>query len=103
MSDPAVLVARYIEAWNGDDVEARLAFTDPEVTIDWLESNAPWARIHTGHDGARKLFDEIRDSFDVVLTEPHEYVVVGRQVAVRNTAYLRGREGIEVVARSTIV
>jgi hypothetical protein len=35
--------------------------------------------------------------------EPHDFTRTGSQVVVPNTAHLRGRDGIEVVARSTFV
>ena len=41
--------------------------------------------------------------FDDVQVEMHEFTEVGSEVVVPNTVYLRGREGIEVIARSVFV
>ena len=103
MAEPASVVEAYMAAWNAGDLEASLAYIDPEVEIDWSESRAPWAQNYYGRDGGSRLFHELRDGFESTQVEIHEYVVAGNRVAVRNTSHLRGRDGIEVVARSTVV
>ena len=103
MSDPGRLVEQYIAAWNSGDVEATIPFLDPQIEIDWSESHAPWAGTYTGLASARQLYAQMRDGFEAIWGEIHEYVVSGNRVAVPNTAHTRGRDGIEVVARSTIL
>jgi ketosteroid isomerase-like protein len=41
--------------------------------------------------------------FEQVKMEPDRFIESGDSVVVPNSAYLRGRDGIETVARSTIV
>ena len=104
MPDPArAVVEAWLDAWNSDEPERSLVYIDPEAEIDWSESRAPWAQNYHGRDGGLRLFHEIRDAFESSRLEVHDYVVVGDRVGMRNTSHLRGREGIEVVARSTIV
>jgi ketosteroid isomerase-like protein len=97
------IVKKYFDAWNSASFEPEVEDIDAAVAIDWSESNAPYAGTYSGHDGWRELFGEIVASFQGAWAEAHEYVVAGPYVAVHNTAHLRGREGIEVAARSTIV
>lgn len=90
-------------AWNEADFEPSLDAVDPDITIDWSESHAPYAGVYVGIGGWRRLFRELPAAFSEARTELHEYVEAGPSVALRNTAHLRGRDGIEVTASSTIV
>lgn len=104
--DKVELVRRFFDVFYAFDQEAFesiVADIDPAVEIDWSESNAPYAGNYSGLQGWQRLFDEIRASFQDGWFEAHEYRVEGPHVAVQNTAHLRGRNGIEVKARSTIV
>jgi ketosteroid isomerase-like protein len=46
---------------------------------------------------------EFFSTFEDVLVETHGFTEAGSEVVVSNTAHARGRDGIEVVARSTFV
>jgi ketosteroid isomerase-like protein len=43
------------------------------------------------------------ETFDDVRMEPQRFIESGDSVVVPNTAHLRGRDGIETVARSTLL
>ena len=49
------------------------------------------------------FWDEFWSTFEDVQLEAHGFVDAGSEVVVANTAHLRGREGIEVIARSAFV
>ena len=101
--DRQALADSFAAAWNAGDVEATLAYLDPGIEVDWSESNAPYRGVYRGVNGYRRLFAELRQSFQATRTEVHDRVVSGPHLAVANTAHMQGREGIEVAARSTIV
>jgi len=101
--DRVEIVRRYFEAWETGDFEDTLKELDTRITVDWSESKAPYARVYTGLAGARQLYEELRQTFEDARIDAHDLIEAGPCVAARNTAYLRGRAGIEVVARSTIV
>src|SRR3954451_3232769 len=103
MSDLVEIAGRMIDRWNRADFDSDLPDVDPEVEIDWSESKAPYAGTYRGHAGWNELFRHMNESFEHSWAEVHEYIVVGPHVAVRNTGHLRGRGGIEVIARSTLV
>jgi hypothetical protein len=73
------------------------------VEVDWCESRAPYRGMYRGHDGWLRLFAEMRAPFEDVSSEPHRFVVAGQHVAVPYTVRVRGRDGIEVNARNTLV
>jgi ketosteroid isomerase-like protein len=101
--DYVAIARRVTDAWSRGDAEEMTAYMDPDVEIDWRESRAPYAGLYHGGEGFRKLFGETQSAFSSMDIEVHEYVARGPHVAVLNTARLRGREGVEVSARSTIV
>jgi ketosteroid isomerase-like protein len=101
--DRADAIRLYLDAWNTGDVESTIDLVDPGVIVDWSESNAPYRGIYHGLDGYRGLYADLIGAFAGARAEAHEIVEVGDRVAVANTAHLSGRDGIEVIARSTIV
>ena len=51
----------------------------------------------------KTVSSEFWSTFETVELETHGFRQVGSHVVVPNTAHLRGRDGIEVIARSTFV
>jgi ketosteroid isomerase-like protein len=101
--DRVEIVRYYIDRFSSGSFDASLDNVDPEVEVDWSQSRAPYGGIYRGHQGWDRLFREMREAFEASWTEIHEYIEIGPHVAIPNTGHLRGRDGIEVVARSTIV
>src|SRR4051794_40179665 len=97
------IIRRLFDAWARARLDSLMDHVDPAVEVDWSESVAPYRGVYHGHDGWLELFGEIRHSFGEVVSEPHDFVVVGQHVVVPNTARMRGRHGVDVEARSTIL
>jgi SnoaL-like domain len=97
------IIRKCFEAWTTDRFESVAHHLDPAVQVNWCDSRAPYRGIYAGHAGWRQLFGQIRSMFAEVWSEPHDFVVAGQHVAVPHTARMRGRDGIEVAATSTIV
>ena len=97
------IVRRMNEAWNGRDHGAWLAAYSPEAEIDWSRSRGPLKGVYRGHDELEAFWDAFWSTFEDVQVEYHGFTEVGREVVVPNTAHIRGRQGIKVVARSTFV
>ena len=49
------------------------------------------------------FWDEFWSTFEDVQLETYDFAEAGSEVVYSNTAHIRGREGIEVIARSTFV
>ncbi len=97
------VVRRGLEAFNRRDLAAGLATWSPDAELDWSRSNGPLKGVYRGHHGLESFWSEFWSTFETVELETHELTQVGHRVVVPNTAHMRGRDGIEVVAKSTFV
>ena len=97
------VVRRQIEAWNRRDLTTWLALFRSDAEIDWSRARGPLKGVYRGHGELEAFWDEFWSTFEDVQLETHGFTEAGSEVVVSNTAHLRGREGIEVTARSTFV
>jgi ketosteroid isomerase-like protein len=104
MSDePVEVVRRGVEAFNRRDLTANLALWSADAELDWSRSNGPLKGVYRGHQGLETFWNEFWSAFETVELETHGFRQTGSQVVVPNTAHMRGRDGIEVAAKSTFV
>ena len=96
-------VWRLNEAWNRRDLITWLASFSSGGEIDWSRSRGPLKGVYCGRGELQIFWDAFWSTFEDVQVEYHGLTEVGAEVVVPNTAHIRGREGIEVVARSTFV
>jgi ketosteroid isomerase-like protein len=80
-----------------------LASFRSEAEIGWSRARAPFKGVYRGHGELEAFWDEFWSTFEDVQLETHDLTEVGAEVVVPNTAHIRGREGIEVIARSAFV
>ncbi|MCD6015521.1 MAG: hypothetical protein K0R88_1605 [Solirubrobacterales bacterium] len=92
-----------IEAWNRRDVPITRALWHPEAEVDWSRSRGPLKGVYRGREEVEAFQDEFWSMFDKVDLEAHGFMQAGSDVVVPNTAHLRGRDGMEVLARSAFV
>ena len=59
--------------------------------------------VYRGRGEREAFWDAFWSTFEDVQVEYHGFTEAGSEVVVANTAHIRGRQGIEVVARSTFV
>jgi ketosteroid isomerase-like protein len=97
------VVRRNFEAWNRRDLTTWLASFRSDAEIDWSRSRAPFKGVYRGHGELEVFWDEFWSTFEDAQLETHDFTEVGSEVVVPNTAHMRGRQGIEVVARTTLV
>jgi ketosteroid isomerase-like protein len=105
MSQESVeVVKRHVEAWNGRDLEAWLATFASDAEIDWSRSRGPHKGVYRGHGEIETFWGVFWSTFeDVQLETTHGFTEAGSEVVLTNTAHMRGRDGIKVIARSTLV
>ena len=96
------IVRRAIDAYTRRDLDELGRLNSSELELDWSESHAWFARVYRGWDEALRFYNEYFEAFEAIRLEPEAYLEAGDMVVVPNIAYQRGRDGIEVTARSTI-
>lgn len=96
-------VRRHNEAWNRRDRTTWLASFSSDGEIDWSRSRGPLKGVYRGPGEHEVFWNAFWSTFDDVQVEYHGFTEGGSEVVVPNTAHVQGREGIEVVARSTFV
>lgn len=94
---------RAISAYNRRDFEALRAINDPDVELDWSESRGLEAGVYEGLEAVMRFFQDFMTTFERIHIEPDRFIEHGDLVVVPNVAHLRGRDGIETVARSAFV
>jgi ketosteroid isomerase-like protein len=93
---------RGLDAYNRRDIDAMLEQWAPDVVLDWSNARNFDAGVFRGHDEVRAFTQRFLDTWEEVRVElPGDPVEVGDDVlVVENVAHMRGRDGIEVQARS---
>ena len=97
------LVRRAFDAYNRRDRDTLQTPHDPDIEVDWSASPGPESRIYRGREQAKNVFDDFLDMFERVRLVPERFIDAGDAVVVPNSAELRGRGGVQTVARSTWV
>ena len=96
------VVQRHVEAFNRRDQRTWLALFQSDAEIDWSRARGPFKGVYRGHR-EHEAFWDVWLTFDWGETETYNLTEAGSEVVVPNTTTFRGREGIEVVARSAFV
>jgi ketosteroid isomerase-like protein len=104
MSQENVDVAqRNQDAWNRRDLTTWLATFRSDAEIDWSRARGLFRGVYRGPQEHCAFWDVFWATFDDVQVETYGIVGAGTKVVVSNTAHIRGRQGIEVTAKSTFV
>jgi ketosteroid isomerase-like protein len=100
--DNVEIVLRNIDAFNRRDLRAWLATFRSDGEMDWSRALGPLKGVYRGH-GELEVFWDGWLTFDWGELETYDLTEAGSEVVVPNTATFRGRQGIEVVAKSAFV
>ena len=97
------IVKANIDAYNREDWDA-FFFKDaaPGFELDFSRAVGPWRGVF-GPDQIRRVVGEFRETWESARLEPHEFIEAGDLVVVPGTMHVKGRDGIEVVARGAFV
>jgi ketosteroid isomerase-like protein len=100
--DNMEVVRRNVESYNRRDLDVILGNWAPDAVLDWSNSRGVEAGVYRGRGEIRAFWQRFLATWDEVRIEivdgPVE--VEDGVVVVENVTYLRGRDGIEVQARS---
>jgi ketosteroid isomerase-like protein len=97
------IVRRHNEAWNQRDLSSVLVLWRSDAEIDWSRSRGPLKGLYRGHHELEAFWNEFWSTFELVEVELGNFRQTGPYVVASNTAHMRGRDGVEVIARSTSV
>jgi ketosteroid isomerase-like protein len=103
VSENADLVQQALNAYTRRDLEALRALADPDIELDWSASRGWLADVYRGVEDTLRFYDGYFEAFDEIVITPDRFIDAGDSVVVPNVAHQRGRDGIEVTARSTLV
>jgi ketosteroid isomerase-like protein len=104
MSEQNVEVVRQsLDAYCRRDVETLRMLHHPQLELDWSASRGPLAGVYRGFDEALRFYAEYYETFEETTVVADRFIDAGERVVVPNVAHQRGRDGIEVSARSTLV
>jgi ketosteroid isomerase-like protein len=96
------IVQAQIAAFNRDDAEAMLENVAPDFEFDMSRAVGPDNGVY-GLDRMVSWNERIQESWESITIEPQQFLERGDDVVVPWTWRVRGRDGIEVEARVTIV
>jgi ketosteroid isomerase-like protein len=99
--DDVEVVRRATDAYNRGDVGGFAETWAPDAVVDWSNSRGFDAGAYRGRDEIRAFMERFLAAFDEVridLADPIE--VEEGTVVVENVTHFRGRDGVEVQARS---
>ena len=95
------IVRRGFAAYDRGDIEGVLELWAPDAIWDWSNSRGFDAGVFRGHAEIRAFWQRFRAAFEEVRFELVDVLEVEDDLLiVENVAHVRGRDGIEVQARS---
>jgi ketosteroid isomerase-like protein len=96
------IVRRATDAYNRGDVEGLLEDWVPDAVLDWSNARSFDAGVYRGRDEIRAFVQSFLAAWDEVRIEIVDGPVEVEEglLITENVTYLRGRDGIEVQARS---
>jgi ketosteroid isomerase-like protein len=91
-------------AYSRGDFNEVLESWAPDALLDWTNSHGFDSGVYRGHGEIRAFWERFFAMFEKVRVEIVDLRDVGDGLLIaENVAYLRGRDGIEVEARSTFL
>jgi ketosteroid isomerase-like protein len=97
------IVQEAIAAFNRRDFEAMKALGHPDQELDWSASRGLGAGVYRGLEEVFGFYRDYFGTFEEIVMEPDHFIESGDSVIVPNSTQIRGRDGIETVARSALV
>jgi ketosteroid isomerase-like protein len=84
-------------ALNAGDVDGAIERMDPDVVFDWSRSKSPYRGVYEGREAVRRLFEELRESFEEMEYKTVEWIPAGERLVRVGGVRGRGRgSGVEV-------
>jgi ketosteroid isomerase-like protein len=98
------IIKAAMAAFSRGDWDVALSYAAPDAKFDTSRDLNETRGIYETHEGAKRALERFYEPWESWRVEIDEFVHVGEDMVVtRQTGYLRGRDGIEVTARTCAV
>jgi ketosteroid isomerase-like protein len=98
------IIRAVVAAFNRGDWDAALSYAAPNFRFDNSRDLNETRGIYETREGVKRVMERFYEPWESYRSEIDEFVHVGEDTVVtRQTGYLRGRDGIEVTARTSAV
>jgi ketosteroid isomerase-like protein len=97
------VVRQVLDAYSRRDLDALRTLNHPDLELDWSASRGSLAGVYRGFEEGLRFYAEYYETFESSVIVPDCFIDVGDSVVVPNVVYQRGRDAIEVSARSTLL
>jgi ketosteroid isomerase-like protein len=97
------IVRQCSDALGRRDFDAALKDVAPDCEVDASSNLGEWRGVHRGHDQIRQLWRSFFEPWESSWAELDEVIDAGDRVVICSTLHLRGRDGIEVTAKTSFV
>jgi ketosteroid isomerase-like protein len=97
------VVRQVLDAYSRRDIDALRTLNHPDVELDWSASRGSLAAVYRGFEEGLRFYAEYYETFESSVIVPDRFIDVGDSVVVPNVVHQRGRDDIEVSARSTLL
>jgi ketosteroid isomerase-like protein len=102
--DNVETIRAVVAAVNRGDWDAALSYAAPDGKWDTSRDLNEWRGVYETPERIRRALEGFYGMWESWRIEIDEFIEVGEDtVATRQTGYLRGRDGIEVTARTSAV
>ena len=96
------IVRAAIDAANRDDWDAFYKDMAPGFELDMSRAVGPVSGV-LSLDQVRRVLEDFAGYWESLRIEPHQFIEAGDRLVMPRTVHVRGRDGIEVVSRPTLV
>ena len=97
-------VRAIVDAWNRGDWDAVMERVAPEIEFDASSIKAEWRGVYRGRDEVKRVWQAFSEPWESIRGEIEEFIPApGDALVTRQTAYFRGRNGIEVINHTNFV
>jgi ketosteroid isomerase-like protein len=103
-ADNLEIVRKGFDAYNRRDIDGILESWDSNAVLDWSNSLGPERGVYRGREEIRAFYQRFLDAFQEIRVELTDFREIDEDLVIaENVTHMRGRDGIEVQARSTFL
>lgn len=93
-----------MDSFNRGDLDSALERMAPDIEYDASSAQAEWRGVYRGRDEVKRFWQSFTEPWESVQAEVEEFIPAPPDAVVtRQTAYYRGRDGIEVTTHTYFV